>query len=558
MSAVRRARLSCLAISALAIASAASAQDLRGTVVDSATRLPIPGAVVVLLDAAGTTVARNITNERGQYRVAAPLGARRMRVLRMGFRPREVPVALTAPGAQPLDVAMVSIATMLEEVRVLAGPSCPRRSDRRAALALLEQARAGLLTSVVAREANPASMMILAFERTMDRGSDRIERQTVTMKSSGRVTTSFHAVRSAREFVRLGFAMDSADTRLYFGPDADVLLDDAFSAGYCFHLREPNRARPNQVGLAFLAPNRRRDRVDIDGTLWIDTVARELRELEYRYVGLAPNTDAIRPSGYSSFWEMANGVVFIDRWFLRLPVAVYDTSYSQKNEMRVRQWFFARENGGEVALAEWKDGHSYQAPLGILNGRAVDANGKGVTGIVVRLAGTDYVASPDSLGFFEMTNLLPGPYVATVIHPELAPVDIIIPTAFRFVAVRDSIVQENMLVPAVSDYVRTRCSPDAFSYVPDPLLVVKVETSKGKPVNGARWQLSKDNGISWQRVIESRTTGPDGIVRHCMKLQAGEHVEIRVWPDGDEFPRIGIAHVGRRGGTTFTMTLPSR
>ena len=60
-----------------------------------------------------------------------------------------------------------------------------------------------------------------------------------------------------------------------------------------------------------------------------------------------------------------NGVVFIDRWHLRLPVAVYDTSYSQTNEMRVREWYFARENGGEVATAEWRDEHSYQAPLGI-------------------------------------------------------------------------------------------------------------------------------------------------------------------------------------------------
>jgi hypothetical protein len=254
---------------------------------------------------------------------------------------------------------------------------------------------------------------------------------------------------------------------------------------------------------------------------------------------------------------MPNGVVFIDQWSFRLPISKHDTTYSFENKMRVREWFAARENGGEVMTATWTDGHSYDAPLGILNARAVDAKGNAVTGIVVRLAGTDYVASPDSLGFFEITHLLPGPYAATVIHPTLESRDVVIPTPFRFVAVRDSIVQGNMLVPEVLEYVRSACTSSRTRNEPDPLLVVNVVTPDGEPVDGARWQLSKDNGVPWQRVTESGATGPDGVVRHCMKLRDGDAVEVRVWREGDEFPKIGLVHVSRTGGTTFTMTLPS-
>ena len=47
-----------------------AAQELRGTVTDSASAQPIPGVVLTLLDANGAVLGRNITNERGDYRIA--------------------------------------------------------------------------------------------------------------------------------------------------------------------------------------------------------------------------------------------------------------------------------------------------------------------------------------------------------------------------------------------------------------------------------------------------------------------------------------------------------
>ena len=51
-----------------------AAQELRGTVTDSASAQPIPGVVLTLLDANGAVLGRNITNERGDYRIAMSPG----------------------------------------------------------------------------------------------------------------------------------------------------------------------------------------------------------------------------------------------------------------------------------------------------------------------------------------------------------------------------------------------------------------------------------------------------------------------------------------------------
>jgi hypothetical protein len=61
---------------------------------------------------------------------------------------------------------------MLDPVSVKAN-ACPSRADAGPALGLLEQARAGLLNSVVARKTNPASVVLIRYQRMMDGVSDR-------------------------------------------------------------------------------------------------------------------------------------------------------------------------------------------------------------------------------------------------------------------------------------------------------------------------------------------------------------------------------------------------
>jgi len=129
----------------------ASAQELHGIVSDSATHRPLASAVLVLLDGSGVGVARNITNERGQFRMMVTSTAKRVRVLRLGYRARELVIPQPGAAGAQLDISMLPIPAMLEPETVVAAAICPRRADSPLALALLEQARVGLLATVVAR-----------------------------------------------------------------------------------------------------------------------------------------------------------------------------------------------------------------------------------------------------------------------------------------------------------------------------------------------------------------------------------------------------------------------
>ena len=304
----------CVALATRSVA----AQHVRGTVIDSASRLPIPGAVVTALDSAGRVGRRSVTDERGAYVLTAPAEMRRLRIVRLGFRPTELPLPDARADDTTVPVVMTRIPYQLQPVRVTAAANCPRRSDRALAMALLEQARAGLLATVVARSERPAQMKRLLIERRMVGTSEVIERHHVQIESVGSARRRVPVRPLGHEFHQAGFCERQQRRGTFFAPDAEVLLDDGFAAGYCFHIMDRNRSHPNQVGLGFKSADRRRGRIDVDGALWIDTVARTLVDIEFRYVGLDRQLDRYAPGGRVEFREMANGVVLIDQWFIRL------------------------------------------------------------------------------------------------------------------------------------------------------------------------------------------------------------------------------------------------
>ncbi|HYD53753.1 MAG TPA: carboxypeptidase-like regulatory domain-containing protein, partial [Gemmatimonadaceae bacterium] len=302
-----------IAVALLLPAAHLPAQTIRGRVTDRTSGGAIPGAVIVALDSTGRALARGASDQRGVFLLPPTPGARRLRVLRLGFRPLEQP--LDVAGAA-LELRLDAVPLLLEPVRVNAAASCPRRADRAQALALLEQVRAGLLATVVARAQRPAHMTLLLFERRPARDGERIASQTVQTSVSSAASRSFAAARDARAFVERGFL--DAEAGVFLAPDAETLIDDQFAKGYCFHLMPPDRRRPELVGLGFRAARRAAGRVDVDGALWVDSVARALDHLAFRYVGLEPVFTAHRPGGHIGFRELANGVPLIDRWWLRL------------------------------------------------------------------------------------------------------------------------------------------------------------------------------------------------------------------------------------------------
>lgn len=518
------------------ISGALAAQVVRGTVSDSASRLPVSGAVITLADSAGTVLGRNISNERGQYRVAYTGAARSLRVVRIGFQPRELQIAESPTLDGALDVIMAPFKTTLAAIHVRAQSNCPRRNDREAAFEFWDQARAGLLNTVVARESDSMAVDRLYFQRAFNGDNETVGRFIVARDTS-RSATSFEAAHSARDFVRKGFAGDTEVVGLVFGPDADVLLDDAFAQGYCFRLAGPMKSRPHQVGLAFSPADYRRGRVDIDGTLWIDTSARVLRDVEYRYLGLDPLTDKFHPGGEISFATSANGIVFIDRWYLRLFSNAIDGEHGFNCGKECLRFYYPTENGAEVSHVSWPDGRRWDAPLGTVRIRAQTSAGKPAVAAVVQLNDTHYRGSADSTGTIVIRDLLPGPYAPKLRDERIVELGFLLPTQVTFTAIRDTVVDLTVEAPTAEEYVTRQCKKSSQWEMRDSTFVFgRVVDRDGKPVAGARvtYALKLLTG-QWAFSKESFKTGTDGLFETCSSVFThGRTVLVRVARSGHE------------------------
>ena len=293
------------------------AQQLRGVVSDSSISAPVSGAVVSVVDSSGVTAGRTITDGAGRFALSIPARAARLRVIRIGFQPRDVPLSL--PLDAPIRVAMSRLPTTLAAMRVSGRELCPGSDDRGPAFQLWEQARAGLLAAVVARELNPARVASLTFKRLFEPRDDLV-RAISTRLTTGTTTRPFVASASAAEFARRGYMSEDGSGRTFFAPDADVLLDESFATVHCFHLAQDEAAHSGQIGLAFTpAPGRGRDTlVDVRGVIWIDRATPALRTLDFLYTALERPAMNFGAGGHIEFVTLSNGISFIDQWVLRL------------------------------------------------------------------------------------------------------------------------------------------------------------------------------------------------------------------------------------------------
>ena len=504
------------------VSQSSAAQIVRGVVVDSATRAPIPGAVVTTMDSIGRVGRRSLTNERGTYFVTAPAEARRLRIVRLGFRPVDVRIPTGRDSVTQIDVRMTRIPYQLQPVTVTSNGTCPRRLDRAAALALLEQARAGLLASVVARSERPAQMKRLMIDRRMDGTSDRIARHRVRVENVPSTVAAFAAARTGADFVTEGFAADGNDGATFHAPDADVLLDDGFANGYCFHIMDRNRSRPNQVGLGFRAANRKRGRIDVDGALWIDTVARALVDIQFAYVGMDPRLNRFDPGGRVEFRAMPNGAVLIDRWMLRLVGVEQDSPQfgTPAQLTRGASWenaLVVAESGGELARVVWPDGFTWVADLGTLSLTVTDNRGVPRVNTTVRLDDTNYEATSDSLGHLEIVDLAPGPYSAHIADKRLEPIGLTLKTPLSFVAARSVTSRLTVKAMTAEDLVGDLCRRDrkVAVYIPrvpfDTMawVIGRVTAPNHKPISDIRLVAK----LGWF------DTGTDGLFVFCREVR---------------------------------------
>ncbi len=403
--------------------------QLRGVVRDGPTRAPLSGAVVTVLDRAGATTARTITDVEGRFTVGIAPAAASLRVVRIGFRPRDVPVPSTTSAA--LEIVMERIPPMLNAVHVTDNELCPGSTDRGAAFQVWEQARAGLLATVVARELKPANARTLAYESRLAPNDERVRKQT-TRIGSGRTTRPFVSSQTPVYFARHGYILEDGSTRIYNAPDADVLLDESFATTHCFRVQAADADHRGQIGLAFTPAPGRDTLPDVTGVIWIDGTVPQLRSLDFLYTALERAAMSMKTGGHIEFRTMPNGVAFIERWHLRLPALellssprktgnpsqdlMPSTMRQDRTDFRVYEII---EAGGVVLSATWDDGAEYRDTAAVIRGTVTQRKTNApVAHAIVTLVGTADTALTDAAGQFVL-EVIPGKYGLSVADTAL-------------------------------------------------------------------------------------------------------------------------------------------
>ena len=440
----------------LTIAPAAlQAQLYQGVARDSVARTPVAGVVISAVDSAGKPAARTLSALDGRYKLFVPPSATRLRVQRIGYRMREIPIRVSTEETVAFDLSLTPVPSLLDPVRVLGSSACPRRRDNADAQALYEQARAGLLATIVAREANPASVVRLAFDRPVTFWPDSAPVR-VTIDSVRETPAAFRTTFSGEELVMFGFKRRVGDRWQYAGPDAEVLLDEGFANGYCFSIANRDRMRRSQIGLSFAAATKQRGRVDIVGTLWIDTIARALRTIEYRYTGAEGLAQYLNTGGRTSFVEMPNGIVAVAQWSNRLLSERIDSVDGGSGRKVAVHGLIQNEGGGYLARAKWPDGTEWIAPMGTARLVLMVNDSTPVVANDVRLADTDYRGTTDSAGRVELRDLFPGRYALLVRDTLLEELGYEDPQ-FEFVAVAGATTEARVRVRSTAEQLMRKC-----------------------------------------------------------------------------------------------------
>ncbi len=308
------------------IARTPHAQQVRGVVRDSIAGTPLAGSVILILDSAGVASGRAIADVAGRFAFARRSTSLIVRVNRIGYHPREVSIP-PGQGDFSIDLAMARIPPLLDAVRVTDRELCPGSSDRGAAFLLWEQVRTGLLAQIVANDKGAAMAHALTFRRRVTPTDRVIQTQSIEPRS-GRSIRPFVAAASAATFATEGYIEEDAGGRTFRAPDSEVLLDESFAATHCFHLQPADAAHAGEIGLAFAPRPDRHTIVDVSGVIWIDDAIRELRSFDFLYTELEPAAMRAEAGGHMVFATAPNGVSFIERWIMRLPVLTAPSSLS--------------------------------------------------------------------------------------------------------------------------------------------------------------------------------------------------------------------------------------
>ena len=520
---IHKTLYSALTASAFVAAGATSAlaQAVRGIVVDATDR-PVPGVVVFMIDSASAVVARALSNERGEFRVAAArAGSYRLRTMRIGYRPTTSdPIVLLLGGEREKRVAIAGTQLTLDTVRVVDRNSCHVANDQAAAstYAALEQARTALSAAQLTLAGRNIRATTAAYDRTLDADGKRVIKQS-SRTTTAYVTQPWRAI-SADSAHRAGFILVADDGSItYFAPSIDVLLSNAFVEDHCFRL-VADRKESDLVGVAFEPSAERKKIAEVRGTLWIDRKTAELRRLDYGYVNLPQERDDGDPGGEVNFARLKNGGWVISRWGIRMPVLEREFRAEALGGNRVRL-AAVQQTGGEIQLATRAKGSVldtlWSRPGLTLVGVVVDsARGTPIANAHVDLSGAALGGITDGDGRFSIRDVLPGTYTVETVSPELEAIGAVSQSTVAFT---DSTASYRIRVPSASQLIASLCVGRSLG-------------SREAVIVGRVYQAGDTSRAAGMRVVAEWTEAPVVDDRGAVGERTAKKMEVKASPSG--------------------------
>ncbi len=542
----------------LLCAPALGAQVVRGTVTESSSRAPVAGALVELVAAgdgsaaAGARVASALSAVDGAFALRAPAPGRyRLVAKRIGVRRYEgAPFELASGETVTRDVAVDAVDYRLPAVLVTANALCAAQPDDRARVAALwEEARTALDAAEISLRDKLFTAQVTRYIRELEPRSLRVLRETRS-EVRGVVASPLSSL-PAESLSAHGYwrAADGGGAH-YYGPDARVLLSDAFLGDHCFRSVSGTGTREGLVGLAF-APVANRPVPDVEGTLWLDARTFELRLVEFRYDRVRDGVERDKVGGELHFARLGNGAWIVRRWHLRVPLLgrPRDPLATEGSApwVLVRPSLLAlSEEGGVVTTDDMRRPARPARVAGVVR----DSGGRQpLMGATVRVGGTARTTISDREGRFGFDSLPPGLMTVVVSTPGYDSLGLV--AADQSVELRSGESRRLQLTALDARALTTRlCQGRAAPWGRATVHLTVRDPASGAPLPGAvasaHWMSTAGRAANDSvPALTEGTTDSRGQVTLC-EVPSGRPVTLRVSPPGGGNAESRVVELGGR------------
>ena len=508
----------------LAIASAifvqqGNAQVIDGVVVDSASLVPVTGAVVSLVDSGSRDLQRFVVDADGRFRffIAAP-GTYGLRAERLGMTTKAVGgLDLGLADTVVVRLGLRHLPIMLEGIEVSGERRCELQADGGDAThRVWEAARSALLALDASETASRYVYDLEKHVRELEPSSLKIQNETRTRERS----TAVRPIRShpVELLVSDGWVVGDGGGHRYFAPDAHTLLSEQFLATHCMRLHSRDESRPDLIGLEFRPLHSGPRRPDIKGVLWLARETGELQWLDFGYLGLpglAAEHRSDQIGGRVDFLGVPDGGWIVTKWHIRMPIMVEE----RDRFFGVRRTRLAgiRQEGGRVVRA-LRRGTGQLAYLELGGGLVGKVVGSGA-GDRVALVDLGIEAVVEEGGHFAVFGLPEGNHRLAHVRPSLLGLDREYVVANAKVVAGDT-TTIRLEIPAREQVLAAACRLEEW----DPakgVLLGDVSDDRGTALEGvevvADWVAVRDIGdrLSAEAHRRNTTTNRLGEFRIC-------------------------------------------